>query len=474
MKTHLRSFLSPTSLLSLVPCALALLGCASESVDLGGGTIAQELRRGSRCVESPFVEGDVVAGSQAEVAALEGCQEVRGDLVITLFSDADLSPLHELRAVDGSLTIGLEASFAAFGDEDLDFDALTALAERDAELLANGWLTSLQGLEQLERVGALMLVGTSASDLSALQRLRSVGGTSTLYGPGVQASGTITLSGNRELLNLTGLESVRGVDALAIFNSPNLVSLSGVALDREVSAVTLSDAPALVDLSALSPLIQVTTLTLSGLGVTDLSALATLETADFLGIAGNPALVDASALENLVGNSQLSIYENGALRSLPSFARWVRVPDEIYIHDNPVLESIELEFGGVPNAYTVDDEPRVFPTRVVTIENNAQLRTVSVPAVDYQCELCRPSEGAGLLNVGLFLLRDNPSLSSVDFGGLRRAGLLSIANNQSLSSVTLGELARVEDLEVTNNPQLSADAFDGVATFERTLSGNLP
>ncbi|MEY2936057.1 MAG: hypothetical protein RL033_6806 [Pseudomonadota bacterium] len=475
MKTYSR----PTSLSSLSPLApsllatglVALLGCASESVDLGGGTATQALERATRCAESSIVDADVIVANQADVAALEGCQEIRGDLVIDLFADADLSPLHDLRVVEGSLNIGQEASAAGFFEADLDeerLEQLEALAVQEAALIANGWLESLHGLESLEQAGALQLLATSVSNLSELESLRSIGGPiAGQRGIGSLESGTVIFSSNPNLIDFTGFENVRGINSFNLFDSPELVSLSGLVLEADISVVSLSDAPALVDLDALSSLRAIGALFLVRLGMSDLSSLAALQRAESLGVEGNAALADASALDNLFENFSLSFVNNASLRSLPSTALWLSIPDDITIQDNPVLESIELEFGGPANVRIVDDVEHAVPAGVVSIENNAQLRSVSVPAVE--------SNGiAGLTSVDFFLLRSNPSLSSVDFGGLRRAGLLTIANNQSLDNVTLGALARVEDLEVTDNPQLSAAAFDDVATFERTLSGNLP
>lgn len=472
MKTSARLIFSPASLLALVPCLAALPGCASEGVDLGGGTVAQELRRGSRCADSAIVEGDVLVAGQADLASLEDCEEIRGELTIQLFPAADLSPLHALRVVEGTLSVGQEAASVAFAAADFDPEEVEALAAQDAELLANGWLASLAGLEGLERVGALFLEGTSVSDLSALEQLRVIGGQVARTGNVLSLeTGSLSLIANRSLVDLQGLESVRGVDALLIVDSPSLQSLSGIVLEPELTAVNLSDAPELVDLSALSPLVNVISLTLSGLGVADLSALSSLQTAELIGIHGNPALVDASGLATLVRAASVAFSQNAALRRLPSFGQWFFVPDELLILDNPVLETVALDFGGFPATRLVDGSEHVVPTNVVEIRGNAGLSSVSIPAHPARED---GAANGGLTSVDFFLLSDNPSLSSVDFGGLRRAGVLSIANHASLDSVTLGSLARVEELLVTNNPQLSAAVFDGVATFERTLSGNLP
>lgn len=85
--------------------ALAL-GCTSEGVDLGGGLSTRALTGDSRCVDSPIIEGSVRVTSQEELAALQGCEEIRGDLEVQLFPDADLTPLGSLRVVESVLVLG--------------------------------------------------------------------------------------------------------------------------------------------------------------------------------------------------------------------------------------------------------------------------------------------------------------------------------------------------------------------------------
>ena len=71
-------------------------------------------------------------------------------------------------------------------------------------------------------------------------------------------------------------------------------------------------------------------------------------------------------------------------------------------------------------------------------------------------------------------IHDNQALTALDLGGLRSVDMLEIHDNAALSQLARGDLTRVDDLTVTNNPQLSAAVFDGVQTFTRHVSGNLP
>ena len=61
---------------------MTALGCADETVNLGGGSVGQEIQRGVRCRESPIVDGSVRVTSQAEMEDLAGCEEIDGDLLV--------------------------------------------------------------------------------------------------------------------------------------------------------------------------------------------------------------------------------------------------------------------------------------------------------------------------------------------------------------------------------------------------------
>src|SRR5690242_4489520 len=106
--------------------ALALAGCTSDEVSLGGPDDASESAGACAPGVEGVVEGDVRTSTQADVDDLAGCREVTGILDIEAWPGLDLTPLASLRQVGGWLDI-------------------------------HGALESLEGLEALERVGELHL-----------------------------------------------------------------------------------------------------------------------------------------------------------------------------------------------------------------------------------------------------------------------------------------------------------------------------
>lgn len=159
------------------------------------------------------------------------------------------------------------------------------------DLMIYATIKELGQLRCLESVGGdvRITVGSGASDLEALASLRSVGGaliiTDTLFTSisGLRSlSGrieTITLQGNTNLVDLTGLEGLTGTSFLTISNNlavENIEALSN--LEGALSELDISNNAALVTLTGLEGIDGV---------VTDLV------------IAGNSALGDLAGLENL-------------------------------------------------------------------------------------------------------------------------------------------------------------------------------
>jgi hypothetical protein len=433
---------------------LSWLGCAREGVDLGGDTVARDIQRGSRCLESSVVEDDVIVSQQVELDALAGCEEFRGNLIVRAFAGADLTPLGALRRVEGELALGAPQTWDAI----IGFLASDRL-DPQRELIAAGWVQSLEGLQALEHAGALFLRGLPDVDLTAFESLASVGSDASGLG--------LILQQNPHLRDLTGLERLSGLPELVVTLNPELVSLNGVD-PTGLASVSLYASPVLTDLSALAPVTRLDNLMLFEIGARDLSAFAGLQRAEFLGLTNNPALVDASGVGALASAENINVSGNPALEVLPSFVSFTTQPSTIAIHDNPELENVVLDFGNAPTRrYDIEGYPEQaggeyigyeLGVDVLDIRNNAQLQSVSIPA--------------GLTKAHLVLVGDNPSLTSVDLGSLTELGQLSIDDNPGLARVDIGALARVSFLQLTDNPLLSPAVFDDVQTFAREISGN--
>src|SRR3954451_9495408 len=87
---------------SLCVCALA---CGGNGVSLGSGEPGVQSTPNPACVDG-IVHDNVTTTSQTEIDALEGCEEINGDLWIVGFAGIDLRPLHALRVVHSNLTVG--------------------------------------------------------------------------------------------------------------------------------------------------------------------------------------------------------------------------------------------------------------------------------------------------------------------------------------------------------------------------------
>ena len=134
-----------------------LAACTSDTVDLGGAEATEGLGRGSRCTDSAVIGEAVLATNQAELDALAGCEEITGDLVVDVFDGADLRPLASLRAVGGTFTLG--AYPRPEGSEFWDFYQSRALKEQVDQIVAAGYLPSLEGVEALPGLDQRLLHG---------------------------------------------------------------------------------------------------------------------------------------------------------------------------------------------------------------------------------------------------------------------------------------------------------------------------
>jgi hypothetical protein len=448
---------------ALTSLAALALGCTSDGIDLGGGPLSQPLERGARCQDSTILEGNVLATNQQELEDLEGCEEIRGDFTIRMFAGAELTPLRALRVVEGGFLIG-DGLFGTASDprEGSETTEEIVLAE---QALRGTWLASLEGLESLERVGALLLSDTAVSDLLPLAQLRGIGGVGASP-EGVLDSGDLGIQGNRLLRDLTGLERVRGVTEVQIGSNGALESLDGLTPDPELRLLVVFEEPVLTDIDALSAITQVGELTLDRVGVTHLDALSGLQVVEgAILIANNPELVDVEGLGNVQRARSLELLNNAKLDRLPSFQSYFVAPELIAIADNPRLEELTFDFfPGSSGGFLVGEERILFSTGGVGIRNNATLRRVAFPI--------RPLESLDVSSMQVVAFERNPSLAEIDFGGVSRADFLAIDQNPALGQVNLGELATVDTLQITDNPSLDTTVFDPVRTFERVESGN--
>jgi hypothetical protein len=431
--TNIRPRFFPLALVS------ALSACSNDVVDLGGGTLTQNVEYGSRCAESPVVEGDVRIRSQEELDALLGCEEIRGALDIDVFEDTDLAPLADLRAIDGNFFIGRVPDFPlGLTEEELaawqiEYDRAVAIAEAD-------WLSSLEGVESLERVGGLTLNRVSAPSLEPFGSLRLVSGG---VAPGVAGALSIA-SAPRQV---------------GIYDNPSLESLDGLVVPSALDDLTLQDNPALTDIDALSPLETIQyDLFFTGIGVTNLDALANLQLV-YMGLAlfSNPELVQVDALQGLEGAEFLVFDDNAKLERLPDFENLASL-DAFKAMRNPALVAVSLNFPNLTAINIVDGNDTPLAASVIEIGENAQLASIAFEA--------------GFRAAEMLSIYRNDALASIDLGSLERLDRLDIYGNTVLTEVSLGALRTVDSLRIMSNPSLTTSELRTVRTFESEFAGN--
>lgn len=428
-----------------------LAACTSDTVDLGGGsTTRQTLQQGSRCIESPIVQGDALVTTQSDLDALGGCEEIAGDLIIDVFANASLSPLAALRAVGGSLRLGAFPQPA--GSETWEPEQHLALrAEVDA-IIADGYLPSLAGVESLQRVGNLEIHYVDAPSLTTFESLTSV---NTHHDSAL--AGRLIIQ-DCALVNLDGLENVSGISDVILVDNPALEDIGSLTLSPSLMNVNILNSPQLTELSALAPITRLNTLYLVNLGIVNLDDLTNLSQVEIaINLQENPKLANADRLGQLYFIGDLSVTGNPVLATLPPLANLSTI-NSLTILDNAELTTIAIDLPARPEEYSVQGTPIPGMTHFYDIGDNPKLEIISL--------------AKGLERAQHVAIYDNPALSRIDLGTLTSLDRLSIDDNASLTTVQLGALTTVDSLSVTNNPLLPIDRFGGLRTFEAILSDN--
>lgn len=195
-----------------------------------GGAVA--LFAGCDSPELPG-RGEVFIESAAELESLRGVEDFEGTLHIRCGDCTTLEPLSSLTRVSHGLRI--------YQTRVSDLRGLEALRSvRSLEVSSNGALTSLAGLDNLERVRAELEISSNPrlSSLRFLERLRKVGrlgvtdngALQDLQGlNGLQAANSLHIGSNDALLSFSGLESLETLDEnLLVQDNPSLRTLEGL------------------------------------------------------------------------------------------------------------------------------------------------------------------------------------------------------------------------------------------------------
>lgn len=396
--------------------ALAACGGDREAGDALNGGEAQA-RSGLSPSCGVDTSGSLQISTQAELEALAGCAAVEGSLSLASGS-LDLRPLSQLQRVGGTLAIGCDPHAG-----------LEADCSGQPELTAS----SLEGLNALEEVERLQLARLDVASLAPLARLRRVG--------------FLRISSSQGFRDLGGLGRLEQLEQLELAHNADLESLDGLAASASLGSVLLEVNPALGDISALAGFGKLQRVALSGVPVTELSALGALESLEELSL-DNTALRSFDGLQlrhvgRLYVNANQRLEQVDALGTLESF-------EDITFIDNANLLRLP-EFPSVTEVFNFD-----------VFFNPALVQGPSFPALKQNRSMSITFQG-------------NDALTTID--GLRAlevGGWLTVVENRSLRALDLSSLVQIDQLRVLCNPALSAEALGplGAVRGQLTLPGS--
>lgn len=448
-----KSFRSGSSLAShagavAFPFAALLGACSGDAVNMGEDTAVELPPPYSVCAENPTLSGDVVVHNQDELNALEGCEVVEGDLNVVPFAGADLRPLHALTAVGGLLSFSEPPP--ADGWVTPAGPCISSCIEPAIGATPSDWLSSLEGLESLETVGSLRIVGLSASDVEPLQNLRSL-----------TDGGYLSLTKCHNLRDLNGLRNVTGILDLEII-ADSLETIAALQLPRQMNSVHLEGA-SLRDLGTFPVRGVLNFLKLVGSSLENLDPLAELDwVGTDLSIRGNPLLTNMDGLNGLVSAGALHVSNNDSLERFPEFTalehlRAFSMYNNDVLHDLSAFHAAHHRVTLRPTLLSLDWSNAEFPD-YIDISGNPALESFAMPMRWRFGELVR--------------IVGNDNLRHLDLGSFETMDWLWISDNQALESVEHARLGTIDKLQVEHNPSLLPSAFDGIPRFETIMVGN--
>jgi len=276
----------------------------------------------------------------------------------------------------------------------------------------------------------------------------------------VSRAGRLILDDDAGLIDLHGLESVRGINDVMLSENAALEALDGLVLGFSLQHFYLSDNPRLSELGALASIGRLSTLSLDGVGVRNLDDLQNLISITDVALSNNLELENVDGLAQLWIVDSLSFRRNPRLARLPAFDQASSLQSFSAI-DNPELLALALQLPPPPDGERVV-HGRYIPVGpgVIEIAQNAKLQTITL--------------AAGLPQAQDVAIYDNASLASIDFGTIESLDSLSLTDNDRLTQLDLGELQTIDSLMVIDNPLLSTVELEGVRTFEQLVLRNAP
>jgi hypothetical protein len=375
------------------------------------GEVAADGGNGSALCPDGVHDGNLYLETEQDVLALKGCKRITGNLSVSSESLSNLRGLEALATVEGALQIGPTWTGEIVG-ADTQFDKFK----------------SLDGLENLRSVGALLLNSLGISSLAPLAHLEAAGRVELVHLDGLQ--------------DLSGLEKLRW-QSMRIAQNSRLRSLSGLRIPERASLLELSDDLLLGSTAELSELRELDKLVLSNLpSLGSLDGLQNIEQ-----ITAELSITNCDGLQDLTGLGSiaplLTISENDELTSLTGRAE-----------------------RGAPSAITVSMNPKLEGLSGLLTAETERLESLMLMALPQLTSLSGLSQ---LREIGDFTIYHCTALTNVD--GLENLHVLSALTMVNAPHVqNLNGLANLEradaSLYLNNVPQLTT--LQGLAKLEQT------
>lgn len=413
-----------------LPCAAA---CNGDTIDLGSNTSPLSAVELACVPDAPF--DTFLVQDQAELDALAGCEAIDTDLVIAPFENPDFSPLASLRRVGGRLELG---TLAARGNTPEGwFDRVT-------QLIADGWIDSLDAFQALEQVGNLKLVGLDVPSLEGLSNLRQL-----------TNGGELEISECHQLRDLRGLEGLSGIVDL-IIRCDSLESLAGLSFPTAMGKLHL-EGLRLADIGAFD-VQRLDSVEVRGTALITTNDFNSLREAREIVVASNEQLLRGDGFGGVAGLERYVLADNPLVEFTNDFGI-VRELEQLVIINNASLTALPGFPALSDNILLSDPSPRELATELssdlIEIVGNARLTSIELP---------------DFVRAGFVAIEGNTALEHLSLASMKGADHLSIAGNPALQSVDMSKLVTVDELRVIDNPLLELSIFEPVQTFERVLS----
>ncbi len=410
----------------------------------GGALGTPEPAPAGRSCDVPLDErGLPFVSTPAQIAELEGCEEISGALYIDSPDGVrlDLRPLAALRRVLGPLTIGCNPY--------LGTDSFCGESEERS--------LTLDGLQNLESVMSLTLGGLRIPSLSELSGLRNIGR-------------ELHIVNCNSLGSLDGLQGLSAVSRVSLKANSRLESLTGLSIAPAAALVHIQNAPSLTDLSVLRPLVSAEHFELREMPLRNLDVLSNLRNASVVYLIDVPELSDVSGLSQLRTLEKLYLQNTGLqnlagllLESLAALDLW----DNTELVEVDALSGVQLgSLTAIGNASLV--RLPAFPN--VTVSTGVSLQFNDVLAEGPFFPSIERMDGGPITISG-----NSNLLRLTGFSALNEAAEIEIRQNANLVEVGFPALKRAARLQITCNPELpdaSLAPLSEVSSVYRQLTGN--